>query len=251
MKSISSKVVSSYRTQSASHISHQPTEWKRLKYDITVILKGIRLSVLLDYDDFDKDILYRVIQTLTDSYDVLSCIGVVLVDEYLFLVNKDLYREKRGCFDCLFIDIDYSLDRPQVCQAMDFVREQFSHAFPLIDRALEDGSYVTGLYSFNITLCGWFLEYPCVYFNGDILKHPRRVGQHNCLAFEPLDVIQIHLTMQGDSQILLSFSYPSALSEDTSDFIDQTTEMIRSRVGTHTDTIHTTKQSVTLPSIIL
>ncbi|CAG8560427.1 5209_t:CDS:2 [Paraglomus brasilianum] len=182
--------------------------------DILAVATGIRSSTLVDIVFLTSEDARDLNSKLEDVKNISAhCLCVVqFADSHTFICNSTLLGQRLDAKESLaFVNVNKAMKIPQLGT---FPPDLYSFIFDELDPFLSstrDSSSILAIPSMPkcmVSISGWLLEYPVIYFQDDVED-----DRGNCLGNVDLRVCSVYLGKQNSetSYKLLSFSYPKTL----------------------------------------
>jgi len=160
--------------------------------DLFLVATGIRQSCLIDYKAPPTTNISKLLVSFCPLFEAIQNVSVVQLDDFVFLVNRQIFSNAVWNVD--FINVGSHLESPRVsneaesnllsmrlCSIYHQIKTEMEKQKSSICCALGAGAFI-------ITVAGWLLEYPFVYFDDRVLVDQIQDG--NCLNNINLKVFQ-------------------------------------------------------------
>eukprot|EP01124_Arcella_intermedia_P006557 TRINITY_DN13888_c0_g1_i2.p1 TRINITY_DN13888_c0_g1~~TRINITY_DN13888_c0_g1_i2.p1 ORF type:complete len:262 (+),score=62.09 TRINITY_DN13888_c0_g1_i2:106-786(+) len=184
------------------------------------------MSCLVDYASPPKNKLSNLFQKLILKDSFYKDTVLIYLNDFLFVVNRCLFKEKRELFklnnNLTFIDINKKNGFPKICSES-FITTQILSITQHIETEIQqpdlnivDLSLDIGF--FLITVTGWLLEYPVIYYHSEATD-TKKTNWENCLSRIPLQLYTVFVQNREEFEglesnrehVVMSFSVPNAL----------------------------------------
>eukprot|EP01125_Pyxidicula_operculata_P012058 TRINITY_DN394_c0_g1_i1.p1 TRINITY_DN394_c0_g1~~TRINITY_DN394_c0_g1_i1.p1 ORF type:complete len:260 (+),score=16.86 TRINITY_DN394_c0_g1_i1:647-1426(+) len=216
-------------------------QWSIFFQDFLLIVGGLRRGCLPTFPS--ARCLSSFNNTLRQLHDkgMIQNITTVTIDSMTFVVNIDFLNQSstEEVKSLLYVDVDVSKS-PQFCDELqlEYINNFLNDTKNKLIHSLKSNKFVEmeldcGL--MMVTVIGWILEYPVVYFYGNIMR--KSDNQENNLSNVNLILHELYVTpsscirdISSEEKLVMSYSVPESIVNSNL-YQQQLIEKIGSRIS--------------------